>query len=450
MPIAPRNEDSSNPLARLGRHAGFTRDVRVSRRAFMVGCGGLLVAAAAPERVRAAGAFDRLGAALDARVDDGGLPGFVALVAREEAVHVHVGGVRSLATGAPMRRDTIFRVASMTKPVTAAAALRLVEDGVLDLDGPVDHWLPELADRRVIRSLDSDLDDTVPATRSITLRDLLTMRMGLGAVFAEAVDSPLLRRMAELEVAPGPHLFDRSPDEYMRRIGSLPLIHQPGEGWLYHTGYDVAGVLIARASGTSLGEFMRDRIFDPLGMRDTGFHVPEDKHDRLAAAYMRDPDSGELVEWDSAENSRFASPPAFEAGGGGLVSTVDDFNAFGRMLLDGGRAHGERILSPESVAAMTTDQIDSAAKDAWPFFPRFWETHGWTLGMAVVTAADDIAAVPGRFGWWGGYGTTFFADPHTDSVAILLTQRMMGGADDTEMSNAFVRRAISGAEAGEP
>jgi CubicO group peptidase (beta-lactamase class C family) len=411
----------------------------LTRRGFSAGAMGLAAAAALPRLAGAKAAFDRLDAALDAHVGSGAVSGLVALVAQGEAVHVHVAGVKDIDVGAPMTRNTVFAVASIGKPLTAAAALMLVEDGVLDLDGPVERWLPELADARVIRSLDSDLEDTVQAKRPITLRDLLTMRFGLGAVFADPAGSPLLQRMAELEVAPGPKLFDHSPDEFMRRIGSLPLVHQPGERWLYHTGIDVAGVLIARASGMSLGEFQRERIFEPLGMADTGFHAPAE---RLATCYWRNPETGELDVWNPDSGSSFAEPPPFEAGGGGHVSTVDDFLAFGRMLLGKGEYRGNRILSAQSVEAMLADQITPAQKAASPFFPGFWDTHGWGLGIAVVTAPDEISPVPGRFGWWGGFGTTFYADPHSDTVALLFSQRMMSSADDTAMSDEFLRLAF--------
>jgi CubicO group peptidase (beta-lactamase class C family) len=385
---------------------------------------------------------DRIESTLAAHVASGAVPGAVALIGRGEAVHVHVAGVRDLETGAPMERGTIFAVASIGKALTATAAMILVEDGIIGLDDPVDPWLPELADRRVIRSLESDLDDTVPADRPITLRDLLTMRMGLGAVFADPAGSPMLQRFAELELAPGPRLFGHPPDEYMRRVGSLPLMHQPGERWLYHTGLDVAGVLIERASGMSLGEFKRTRIFEPLGMVDTGFAVPPGKSDRLATTYWRDPESGALEVWNPASGESLREPPPFEAGGGGHVSTVDDFLAFGRMLLGKGEYRGRRILSEASVAEMLTDQITPEQKAASPFSPGFWDTHGWGLGIAIITAPDSISAVPGRFGWWGGFGTTFYADPHSNTVALLFTQRMMEGADDTALSDEFLTLAF--------
>jgi len=428
------NADDSGPLNPM-----------ITRRTFGKGVTGMIAASALPSTVRARAVspdFDDLDSVLDGFVANGSVPGLVALIARGETVHVHTAGVRDVQSGAPMQRDTIFAVASIGKPITAISALILVEDGVLGLDDPVDKWLPELANRRVVRSLASDLEDTVPAERPITLRDLLTLRMGLGAVFADPASSPLLKRMSELEIAPGPKLFGHDSDEFMKRLGSLPLLHQPGERWLYHTGLDVVGVLIERATGKSLGEFQRERIFEPLGMVDTGFYVPKDQTERLATCYIRDPESNELKIWNPASGASFAEPPPFEAGGGGHVSTVDDFLAFGRLLLGKGEYRGRRILSENSVEAMLTDHITPEQKAASPFFPNFWETHGWGYGIAIVTAPDKISSTPGRFGWWGGFGTTFFVDPRTETVALLFSQRMMGGADDTVMSEEFLKRAF--------
>jgi CubicO group peptidase (beta-lactamase class C family) len=357
-------------------------------------------------------------------VERGGVPGLVTLISRRGEVHVETLGMQAAGGGAPMRRDTIFRLASLTKPVTAAAAMILVEECRLRLDDPVDPWLPELADRRVLRTLASALDDTVPGERAITLRDLLTLRPGLGAVMVYPERYPIQHAMAEAEVAPSATIFGAGPDELMRRLGGLPLVHQPGAAWLYHTGSDILGVLIARVSGQSLESFLRARIFEPLGMRDTGFSVPEEKLERLATCYQADPQTGGLAVFDEGRGGRFARAPAFESGGGGLVSTVDDYLAFGQMLLEGGRAGGARILSRLSVELMTTDQITPEQKAASPFFPGFWEHRGWGFGLAIVTRRDDLAAVPGRFGWDGGYGTSCYVDPEEGMVGILMTQRL--------------------------
>jgi CubicO group peptidase (beta-lactamase class C family) len=323
-----------------------------------------------------------------------------------------------------MRRDTIFRVASLTKPVTAAAAMILVEECKLRLDDPVDRWLPELADRKVLKRIDGPLDDTVPAKRAITLRDLLTFRLGLGAVMVFPERYPIQKAMAEAGVAPGPVLPSLTADELMRRFGSLPLIHQPGEAWLYHSGSDILGVLIARVAGQTLGEFLRERLFAPLGMQDTAFSVPAAKLDRLPTCYMTDQAGGGLAVFDEARGGRFASPPVFESGAGGLVSTADDLFAFGQMMLNGGRHGDRRVLSRPSVELMMMDHITPAQKAASDFFPGFWDNRGWGFALAIVTRRDDLAAVPGRFGWDGGYGTSWYVDPKEEMVAILMTQRL--------------------------
>ena len=250
-------------------------------------------------------------------VERGHLPGVVTLVSRGGETHVDAIGTKAFGGREPMERDTIFRVASVTKPITAAAAMILVEECRLRLDEPVDSWLPELADRRVLRALDGPLDDTVPADRPITLRDVLTFRLGIGAVMVFPARYPIQHAMAEAGVAPGPHLPACPPDELMERFGSLPLAHQPGERWLYHSGSDILGALISRVAGTSLEGFLRERIFAPLGMNDTAFSVPASKLDRLASSYWSDFGTEEVGVFDGIEDSRWARPPAFESGAGG-------------------------------------------------------------------------------------------------------------------------------------
>jgi CubicO group peptidase (beta-lactamase class C family) len=369
--------------------------------------------------------------------------GAVGLIAHGDTVHVATAGVQDLASAAPMRRDTIFRIASMIKPVTAAAIMMLIEEGGITLDDPVGRWLPELAGARVLRALDAPLDDTVPAARAITLRDLLTYTFGLGAVMGKPDTCPIQDAMRERGVAPGPEQVAVPPDEYMRRIGSLPLIHQPGERWMYHTGADILAVLIARVARKPLADVLRERIFAPLGMRDSAFHVPPPALDRLATCYMRD-DAGALQVWDPARGGQYAQPPVFPSM---LVSTADDFLAFARMLLRRGRHADATILTQSSVALMMTDQLTAEQKAASPFFPGFWDTNGWGFGGAVITRRDPTGANPGSYGWSGGFGTSFIVDPAADLVAILLVQRLMGGPDDNALNHAFltlVYQAIEG------
>jgi CubicO group peptidase (beta-lactamase class C family) len=351
------------------------------------------------------------------------VPGLVALVARRGEVHAEAIGTTETGGGEPMRRDAIFRIASVSKLITAAAAMILVEECRLRLDDPVEGLLPELADRQVLTRVDAPLDDTVPARRAITVRDLLTFLMGLGIVMAPRGAHPIQRAMDEAGLTPGVDSPSIEPDEWMKRLGSLPLAYQPGEKWLYHTGSDVLGVLMARATGRSLGEFLNERVLGPLGMRDTGFHVPAGQLGRLAAAYRPDPGTGALVLSGDPGQSRWGRPPAFQAGGGGLVSTADDLLAFGTMMLNRGRYRGERILSRPSVELMTTDQLSEEQKAE--NFVFFGGVSGWGLGVNVVTRRNDLSAVPGRFGWNGGTGTSFYVDPAEELIGILLTQREM-------------------------
>jgi CubicO group peptidase (beta-lactamase class C family) len=355
-------------------------------------------------------------------VERGEMPGLVTMVRRRGEVRVDPIGVTAVGGSDPMRRDTIFRIASMSKPITAAAAMVLVEECRLRLDDPVDRLLPELADRRVLKRLDGPLGDTVPANRPIATRDLLTFRMGLGAVMAPPGQYPIQQAMEEAGVAPGPNPPLHAPDEWMERLGELPLVHQPGKAWMYHTGSDILGVLIARASGQTFEDFVRERLFEPLGMKDTAFLVPPEKLNRLATSYQRDLESGQLTVHDRPDESRWAHP-AFPAGGGGLVSTVDDYLAFCEMMLNKGVYGRERILSRPSVEVMTTDHLTPEQKAANRLF--FGATRGWGFGLAVTTGRDDLSSVPGRFGWDGGIGTSGYSDPTEDMVGILMTQRLL-------------------------
>ncbi|HZZ35518.1 MAG TPA: serine hydrolase domain-containing protein [Caulobacteraceae bacterium] len=379
--------------------------------------------------------LERMRKVMAGHVGAGAMPGLVTLISRRGETHVEAIGMKAFGGADPMARDTIFRIASMTKPMTAVAAMILVEESVLRLDEPVDSFLPELAGRRVLKDLAGPIDDTVPADRPITLRDLLTFRLGIGAVMAPPGTYPIQAALADAGLAPGPDLSDLPPDEWLGRLAGLPLLRQPGEAWMYHTGSDVLGVLIARASGMSLGEFMHQRIFEPLGMKDTGFHVPPEKLPRLPHSYVADRETGELKVYDNPGHSRWARPPAFESGGGGLVSTADDCLAFFRMMLDKGRAGEGRILSRPSVELMTSDQLTAEQRAGAGVF--FGQGRSWGFGMAVTIRRDDLSASPGRFGWDGGYGTSGYADPAEDMVGVLLTQRMMDSPQPPKVFTDF-------------
>ena len=354
-------------------------------------------------------------------VERGEVPGLVAVVARRGEAHVDAIGAS---------RDSLFRIASMTKPVTAVAAMILVEEGSARLDEPVDALLPELAHRRVLRSVESELDDTVPSNRPITLRDLLTFRLGFGLVMAMPGAYPIQRALEELGLAPGPPAPAKmpAPDEYMRRLGTLPLMHQPGERWMYNTGSDVLGVFIARATGKTLDEFLRERIFEPLGMKDTGFYVPAGDIKRLLPSYSTNWQTGKVELYDPPDG-QWSNPPPFPSGAGGLVSTADDFLAFGEMMLHQGVRGNRRLLSRPAVAAMTTDQITPAQKTVSGLGRDFFENQGWGFGVSIFTKRFDTWATIGKYGWNGGLGTSWYSDPAEEMVTILLTQRGMESPD---------------------
>jgi CubicO group peptidase (beta-lactamase class C family) len=274
--------------------------------------------------------------------------------------------------------------------------------------------------------MESPLDDTVPANRSITVRDLLTFTLGIGAVVEWPDTYPIQTAMAKLKLGgDGPPRPTNVPktDEWMRRLGSLPLMHQPGEQWMYNTGSDVLGVLIERITGQRLEVFFQERIFAPLGMKDTSFNIPADKLDRFAASYAYDYEKSALQLYDGIETSAWRDPESFQSGAGGLVSTVDDYLAFSQMLLNFGKHGNKRLISRLAVEAMTTDQLTPAQKAASSFVDGFFENNGWGYGVSIVLRRDELANVPGTYGWTGGLGTSWTADPHEDMTLILLTQR---------------------------
>jgi CubicO group peptidase (beta-lactamase class C family) len=337
------------------------------------------------------------------------VPGAVALVGGRDPEVVAVG-VASIG-GEPMREDAIFRIQSMTKPITAVAALRLVEAGRIGLDQSVETWLPELADRRVLTSPGAALDDAVPANRPITPRHLLTLSSGYGMEFG---DTPVRKAMAENGTEAGPDPVTLGADEWLARLAELPLAFQPGEGWRYHHSLALLGILIARLTGKPLGEHLAEDLFDPLGMPDTAFWVPEEKLDRLPAAYRHGEDG--LAEMEPAGGGFYAGPPPFDVSHAELVSTARDFHRFVRALVE-----GARLISDEHRRLMTTDQVPADNKTPDSFFPGFWDGTGWGFGVGVETEGPRR----GRFGWSGGQGTNFYVDPD-GTIGILLTQVEMG------------------------
>ena len=376
-----------------------------------------------PSKTLSPAGLERLHGAMQARVDRNELPGLVTLVAQGDKVRVDTIGSKAFGSTDPMQRETLFRIASMTKPVLAVASMMLVEEGKIRREDPVDRWLPELANRRVLARIDGPLDDTVPARRPITLDDLLTMRMGFGMLVEPTFDPPfpIVTRTSELKLQlsqPDPRT-PHNPDEWIKLFGSLPLMSQPGERWQYNVGSLVLGVLVARVADQPLGDLFAERVFEPLGMRKTGFWLPLELTRTLPSYYVTNFETGQLELKNVSTPGEWSRPPAFPSGAGGLVSTVDDYLKFGRMMLDRGRYGGKRLLSEASVDAMTTNQLTpEQIANGGPILGG----GGWGLGMGVVVNADDAWPAPGRYGWAGGHGTDWFNDPDRGIVAIAMTQ----------------------------
>jgi len=374
---------------------------------------------------------------LQTHVGNGSVPGAVALVARGDRVEVQAAGCADVDGTCPMGRDSIFRIASITKPITAAAVMMLVQDGRVALEDPVGHWLPELAAPSVVRTPASPVDDVVPAVRPITVASLLTFRAGYG--FPSDFSLPAVGLLvSELKQGPPQPQLVATPDEWMAALSRIPLLYQPGRAWLYNTYSDILGVLIARASGRPLPEFLAERLFEPLSMADTGFEVPAGKLDRFTSYYRTGTAGG--LELADAAAGQWSRLPAFPSGAGGLVSTADDWYRFAKMLLAGGSADGRELLSPGSVRRMTTDQLTRPQRDASRLF---LEGQGWGFGGSVDVEAIDPWNVPGRYGWVGGTGTAAHITASTGAVTILLSQLELAGPTPPALMRDFWRHAAN-------
>ena len=372
---------------------------------------------------------------MQAQVATGKVPGLVALAADGDDVEVVAVGQHDVEGTAPMARDTVFRIASITKPIIAAATMMLVEDGWLALDSEIRRWLPELAEPTVLRHWAGPLDDVVPVQRPILIEDLLTFRGGHGfpSDFAAPVVEVLLNRLGQGPPNPQQRV---PPDQWLAELATVPLLHQPGQGWTYNTGSDLLGVLMARAVDRSLSDLLAERIFEPLGMSDTGFWVPAASIERLPSLYQADPESGKLSLVDEP-GGQWASPPPFESGGGGLVSTVDDWFRFARLLLDDGVVGDRRLLTGASIDRMTTDHIGD--RDRAPGGEVFLDGQGWGYGGGVDTAITEPWQRPGRYGWVGGTGTSAYLHRPTRSVRIFMSQVLLGGPTSVDVMEAFWR-----------
>jgi len=381
------------------------------------------------------GGLDRFGAVAASHVSDDNVPGLVALVAQGDEVHVEAIGTLAIG-GRPVERGSLFRIASTTKPITAAAALALVREGLFELDEPVDRLLPELANRRVMRRMDGPLNDTVPAVGPVTVRGLLTFTFGFGMalqMFMATEPWPVVAAATQAGLAtigpPQPDAFV-DPDTWIAHFGELPLLAQPGEQWLYNTGSHVLSVLCARAAGMSYDDVLRTRIFEPLGMPDTSFYTEDVL--RLATAYQPTADGN--VIWDPPDG-QWSRPPAFYDGAAGLVSTVDDLLAFARMLL----RRGEPVLTADQVREMSRDHLTAPQRE---FGMAFLGGRGWGLGTSVVLDGPWAGAI----GWDGGLGTSFLVHPERDLAVIVLTQRMFDTAQAPAVHTDLQLAGLTAAE----
>jgi CubicO group peptidase (beta-lactamase class C family) len=364
-------------------------------------------------------------------VDQGKYPGIATLIWQAgEVISFDAVGWGDMSRDTPVQRDTIFRLASMTKPITSVAALIMVEEGCLNLSDPVARWLPEATNIAVLRTPRSEIDDVVQVERPPTLFDLMTHTAGFA--WGKGLDLPITRAMIDATgVTP---FVPYVPDTLVKRVCRLPLIQQPGIGWNYGISTDLLGVVVARASGKSLPEFLKTRVFDPIGMIDTGFFAPLEKLGRLSIGYARDGE-GRLLVHDDAQTGFWTRMPVFPSGGGGLVTTLDDYLAFAKMLLNKGLAERERILSEDSVRRMTYNHLSAEQLRTLDPSIDLLRGQGFGLGVSIALESQENRRLPGSFSWPGGYGTTWFADPREDLIALFMTQVWLDS--QTESGPAF-------------
>ena len=375
----------------------------------------------------------RLSEAMQAYVARDDVPGVVTCIFRHgEIVHQDkIGWFDRETKQTAIQEDTLFRIASMTKPILAVAVLSLVEETKLRLDEPIDKWLPELANRKVLVNPDGPLDGEVYSSpRPITLRDLLTYRTGIGWL---GIPVQYDRTALSLVSYPLSNIFAKQggrlvyanlePDAWLKRVGELPLRYAPGTRWLYHVPSDIMGVLVSRVSGIGLEEFFRQRIFEPLGMHETSFSVSQTLRHRLPSAYGVSLTTGEKLLIDRPEDTDYTNAPIFPSGGGGLVSTTADYLKFARMLLNRGQLDGVRILSRKTIEVMTQDYLTPEQHTHAFQVPDFWQNVGFGLGVSVVTRAARVGQSVGAYGWGGAFGTAWINDPAEDLIALLMIQQ---------------------------
>jgi CubicO group peptidase (beta-lactamase class C family) len=363
------------------------------------------------------GRLSRIGTWMQRYVDRNKLAGLTAVVARRgKVICLERCGMMDLEAAKPIQFDTIFRIYSMTKPITTVALMMLYEEGRFQLHDPVSRFIPEFADVEVFSGTAEEGFEVTELEREITIWHLLTHTAGLTYDFFD--DSPVDAMYREADFGQ----LDRTSAEVIHRLVELPLVHQPGTAWRYSMATDVVGYLIEVISGMSLDVFFEERIFKPLGMEDTGFCVPEAKLDRLAALYGPAQDGGvELL--DAPATSQYAKPPRFPSGGAGLVSTASDYMRFTQMLLNGGELDGTRLLGRKTVELMTMNHLPD---ELIPIRVQPHTLHGCGFGLGfrvlVNLAQAGRLGSEGEFGWGGSASTSFFVDPKEGLIGLLLTQ----------------------------
>ncbi|NDO78935.1 serine hydrolase [Kocuria indica] len=368
--------------------------------------------------------MDHVTEMLQQQVDLGALPGAVALRLRRGDTDAEVVGVQDLESGTPMSRRTLFHWDSLGKPLTAALALTFVAEGSIDLSAPINCWLPELSDPRVLTDSSGPLSDTVPADRPVTVQDLLTLRGGLG--LTTDFESPFTEELvSHLQEGPAPRTLDRQ--SFLAAAAQLPLAHQPGRGWTYNTGSTLLGLLLERVADQPLDELMAQRIFDPLNMTDTRWWVPAADLDRFASRYAPTGDPEAPLRLVDPPDGQYSRPPSFPDGAGGTIGTADDWLVFATMLLNAGEYRGRRILPTPLVESMMTDQLTADQRRQAGFFLA--DDEGWGYGGSVRT--------DGSYGWTGGAGTTARVNPRHGSASILFTQVALDGPEGSPVLTAF-------------
>jgi CubicO group peptidase (beta-lactamase class C family) len=363
----------------------------------------------------------------------GEVAGAAAAVTTRRTVRMECFGFHNQAERTPVEIDTIFRLGSTAKCMFTAAALSILADHSINLDRGIGEWLPEMAVPRVLRTPTAEIDDTVPAGRQITIRDVLTYQLGIGMYLRQG-DTPIFRAMMAAGVSPSPNPVPFGADEFISRLGSLPLAHQPGETFMYHLADDVLRILITRITGQPLQEILAERVFEPLSMFDTGISVPHSKLHRFSTGYLPQTAPGAPLEVADAADGHYAKDPIFP---NHLMSTIDDFRKFAQMLLGEGTFGGRNILKPESVALMMTDHLTAAQKERSPAPEGWWEQRGWGMGASVYAQSVPGGPNAGSYSWFGGDGPHYLIDKKRGSAIILMISRAVRSQSGTQLGYEF-------------